>query len=110
METNKMNTAILKTWTESESGWGTRPDGGSLHLTKEDYKKFIDDYWERENERNPSGKVPDEYSRPDNNLKEVYVSKDIYNHLLESKDKFGVWILNGQLNKDVKEKNIIPIK
>lgn len=44
METNKMNTAILETWTESEAGWGTRPDGGSLHLTKEDYKKFIDDY------------------------------------------------------------------
>lgn len=108
MEMNKKNIAILETWTENEVDWGTRPDGGSLHLSKEDYKKFINDYWKREKERNPSGKVPHEYSIPDSNLKTVYVSKKIYNQLLKSKDKFGIWILNSQLNKDIKEKNIIP--
>ena len=35
-----MKTAFLDTWTESESGWGQRSDGCSIHLSKEEYKKI----------------------------------------------------------------------
>jgi hypothetical protein len=51
-------------WVESERGWGQRPDGYSLHLTREDAEAFIKDYWDKMPDRGPRGEVPDEYSRP----------------------------------------------
>lgn len=53
-------TLIVQKWEESERGWGTRPDGYSLHLTEEDRLAYIREYWNRMPDR-----VPDEYSRPD---------------------------------------------
>ena len=47
-------------WEESERGWGTRPDGYSLHFNEGDLKKFIRDYWD-----GMPDEVPNEYSRPD---------------------------------------------
>jgi len=51
---------IVQKWEESERGWGTRPDGYSLHLTDEDRRAFIKEYWGR-----MPDEAPDEYSRPD---------------------------------------------
>lgn len=55
-------------WEESERGWGIRPDGFSLHLSKEDSKKYVKDYWDRQ----PDG-VPDEYSRPSGEARPVVI-------------------------------------
>ena len=49
---------IVQKWEESERGWGTRPDGYSLHLTKADRVAFIEAYWRR-----MPDEVQDEYSR-----------------------------------------------
>lgn len=49
-------------WTEHELGWGSRPDGSSLHLSKEVADKFIADYWARMPDREMG--VPDCYSSP----------------------------------------------
>jgi hypothetical protein len=46
-------------WIESESGWGTRPDGYSIHLTLLDREAYVIDYWSKM----PKA-VPEEYSRP----------------------------------------------
>lgn len=46
-------------WTESERGWGERPDGYSFHLTKEDAEAYIKEYWDK-----MPKEVPDEYSKP----------------------------------------------
>lgn len=46
-------------WTEYERGWGSRPDGHTLHLTEEVAKEYISDYWARQPKN-----VPDEYSAP----------------------------------------------
>lgn len=46
-------------WTEYERGWGQRPDGTTYHLTLEEAKKYIDDYWSKMPDN-----VPDEYSSP----------------------------------------------
>lgn len=51
-------------WIESEAGWGQRPDGWTAHLTLEDCKNYISDYWKREKASNPSGETPNCYSRP----------------------------------------------
>ena len=47
-------------WTEYESGWGHRPDGSTLHASKELANKYIKDYWDKQ----PSGPVPYEYTKP----------------------------------------------
>jgi len=50
-------------WEESERGWGTRPDGISIHKTKDDAAKYIASYWRRMNSQYGSS-APDEYERP----------------------------------------------
>ena len=58
-----MKTIVIQTWTESEKGWGTRPDGYSLHLSEQDLDKFVELYW-----KDMPAQVPHEYSRPDASL------------------------------------------
>ena len=53
-----------QTWTESERGWGQRPDGYTLHQTKEDIVSFLEHMRAREAEAY-KGATPDEYSFPD---------------------------------------------
>jgi hypothetical protein len=48
-------------WTESERGYGQRPDGHTLHLTKDDAEQFIAEYWDKQ----PKGYAPDCYSFPE---------------------------------------------
>jgi len=50
---------ICQKWEESERGWGTRPDGYSLHVTDADRKAFIKEYWD-----GMPDTVPHEYGRP----------------------------------------------
>lgn len=50
-------------WTESESGWGFRPDGYSYHLTVSDSEKFIKDHWD-----SMPDDAPSEYSYPDGSM------------------------------------------
>ena len=57
---DKVHIAFLLDWEESERGWGTRPDGASIHVSEEECAKYVKAYWERQ----PKGEVPDEYSRP----------------------------------------------
>lgn len=57
--------AYLVSWTESERGWGQRPDGVSLHLTQEDAKDYISKHWEEEKKSNAGGGTPDIYVRND---------------------------------------------
>ena len=66
-------------WIESERGWGTRPDGYSLHLTQEDSKTYVKAYWDT-----MPDEVPDEYSRPDGPPYEVTVSRKIYDSIKNS--------------------------
>ena len=46
-------------WEESERGWGTRPDGFSIHPDADDYRTFLKAYWDR-----MPDSPPDEYERP----------------------------------------------
>lgn len=100
-----MNKVVyLETWTESEAGWGTRPDGVTLHLNKSDYELYVKQYWEKEKERNPSGKTPEEYTRQDNNLQLAMVSDKIYNEV--SKTECGLRFWNHEFNKLAQSKDI----
>ncbi len=57
---------VVQKWEESEAGWGTRPDGYSLHRTEEDRLAFVTAYWDSMPDRPPA-----EYSRPDGKPYEV---------------------------------------
>lgn len=90
----EMATVVIDTWTESERGWGQRPDGGSIHASMGDYKSFVLDYWKREQENNPSGAVPDEYSRPDDNPRAIEIDATVLDRIPAT----GRWLTNAQLN------------
>jgi len=42
--TDNLEQVVYVSWEESERGWGTRPDGCSLHLTKADFEIYLDNY------------------------------------------------------------------
>jgi len=68
-------------WLESEAGWGTRPDGYSLHLTSEDADTYIQKYWD-----GMPNAVPAEYSRPIGQ-RIVSVDTETFNRIKKSKHK-----------------------
>lgn len=72
---------IVQEWLESEFGWGQRPDGYSLHLTTEDLKAFLEEYWAE-----MPKEVPDEYSRPDGSPYCAEVEEKVYLEVKASKN------------------------
>lgn len=78
-ENNKTYTVLCQKWEESERGWGTRPDGYSLHLTDEARRKYIEDYWKRMPDY-----TPDEYSRPSGTAYWAEVSAEVFNKVKAS--------------------------
>jgi hypothetical protein len=77
----KLEQAVYLNWEESERGWGTRPDGCSLHLTEEDAQQYVRDYAET-----LPKEVPNEYERPAGVPVGVTVTKDIYRQIRKSKN------------------------
>jgi len=101
-----MKPVVLETWTESEQGWGTRPDGVTIHLNEDDYKKFVENYWEREKART-GGKTPYEYTRNDQSPRTVFVSDSVYKKLKKKKNNFGLRFWQSEFNQLRNEKQII---
>lgn len=75
------HTVIVQKWEESERGWGTRPDGYSLHLTDADRVEFINEYW-----KGMPSEIPDEYSRPSGTPYTATVTDEVYNEVKESEN------------------------
>ena len=73
MNDRKQFIAVCQKWEESERGWGTRPDGYSLHLSQQDKEHYIKTYWE-----GMPDSVPDEYSRPDGTAYQCSVSEEVF--------------------------------
>lgn len=96
-----MKTAYLETWTEM--GFGQRSDGCSIHLTPEDYKKYVKKYWD-----GMPDKVQEEYERPDSNLKEVVLSNSLFKKVVKS-EKFGIRLFQSDF-EELKTKNEILFK
>lgn len=76
-----MNEVIVQKWEESELGWGTRPDGFSLHLTDADREAYIEEYWARMPKSTPS-----EYSRPDGTPYKAVVDAKTFARVKASKN------------------------
>jgi len=74
-----LKAVVLQEWLESERGWGTRPDGCSLHRDEESRERFIAGYWQ-----GMPDAVPDEYSRPIGEPTIAYVDKKTYEQINKS--------------------------
>jgi hypothetical protein len=87
---SKIFPIVIDTWTEHERGWGSRPDGMSLHLSTADHKAFVDAFNKKHNNL-PS--APDEYTTADNHPKVVDVPESLYKRLvdLKAKGETGMW-------------------
>lgn len=77
----KTRALFRQNWLESERGWGTRPDGYSLHTNKSGRDAFIREYWSR-----MPDEIPDEYSRPEGDVYVVRVDDVTYKAVLESRN------------------------
>lgn len=75
------NEVIVQKWEESERGWGTRPDGFSLHLSEADRQAYIEAYW-----AGMPDSTPDEYSRPDGKPYTALVDDKIFAKVQKSQN------------------------
>jgi len=80
----KPRLVIAQNWVEHERGWGQRPDGHTIHLTKEDLKSYVGGYVET---HHTDAEAPDEYSAPKGGPKLVKVTEAVYQRLLKQRDK-----------------------
>lgn len=85
-----MPLAYLVTWTESERGWGQRPDGHSLHLSPADYAAYYEEY-----RKKLPAEAPNEYSYPEPGILAVEVPDELYDKLRQGKGSLRYW--NGAL-------------
>lgn len=66
---------VCQDWEESERGWGVRPDGFTLHLTREDRDAYVKGYNDTYNNL-PS--APDEYTRTSGDPRVIQVDEGTY--------------------------------
>ena len=85
----------IQKWEESERGWGSRPDGYTIHKVKEDINFMLANMRKKEEERGYSEtNPPDEYTRPDGRPYQAEIQDEaIIKLVLES--PFGIWGKNG---------------
>lgn len=96
----KYFSVVYQKWIESESGWGQRSDGVSLHLTTDDHKIFVKKHWDDEKKRNPSGITPSIYTREDGAPGLVDIPEDFYNVLVDRRidGEYGTFVSDMHFN------------
>lgn len=67
-------------WTEFERGWGQRPDGVSLHKSKEDAEKYVKDYDKKHNNEPTAPDCYSKWSTP----KLVEVDKKVHDEVMKN--------------------------
>jgi len=85
-----MKPIVVQKWLESERGWGSRPDGFSLHLTAADCEAYRKKYWDDERKSNTSGETPDEYSRECGPPILLDVEDVVYDAIIAAKKNKGI--------------------
>ncbi len=97
--TENLEAIIYVSWEESERGWGTRPDGCSLHLSEGDFKAYLADYWD-----SMPDEVPDEYERPAGSPVKAFVDEELYLRIEKSRN--GIRLYSDQEAEAVSSKSI----
>ncbi|MFA6234062.1 MAG: hypothetical protein WC824_07710 [Bacteroidota bacterium] len=84
--------AWVQKWEETERGWGIRPDGFSIHATKEGSLARLDNMRDREAKMGyGSNNVPDEYTRRCGDpYKTLLTDAELIKKVMA--DPLGVWV------------------
>ncbi len=72
---------LFQRWEESERGWGTRPDGYTLHVSLDECTAYRDKFMKDQHARMGST-PPNEYTRPCGEPDVIQVSKATYDDLV----------------------------
>jgi len=99
-----MNSAYCKRWIEAEKGWGTRPDGISLHQSPKAAKEYITKYW-----NGMPDVIPNEYSRPNDSERIVLVSDIIAARLIENGGSIRLYAHQFIYKADEEDRSIIHL-
>lgn len=94
-----MNKVILQLWEESERGFGTRPDGCSIHADSENRNKYIKSIYESRHDE-----VPDIYERIIGSELEAFIDDDLFKKLNEEK---SIRLIEPELNNLIKFEELI---
>lgn len=79
-------TVLVQNWEESERGWGVRPDGFTVHVSRVQRDKYVK--WYNETYNNLS-EAPDEYTRVSGDPIEVEVSDALFEKIRQAAEKTG---------------------
>lgn len=92
-------------WTEHERGWGCRPDGDTLYVSRMHAGEHIKAFAIRTAAREQGGQAPDEYTQPDQDAAgavPVVVSAEILKLITEAyvfEEGQAYWSKNGDYTK-----------
>ena len=70
-----MNKVFLQIWEESERGWGTRPDGCSMHIDLKERENYIQTIYDS---RKSDESIPNEYDRIVGEGVEAFIEDALY--------------------------------
>lgn len=68
---------VCQKWEEKERGWGSRPDGFSLHIDEAQRARYVQEYWD-----SMPDQAPDDYEAPDGTPYAVGVGIEVYAELV----------------------------
>lgn len=77
-------TVIVQNWEESERGWGTRPDGFTVHINREQHRLYVDWYYKTFNSETVA---PDEYTRVSGDPMEIEVPHEVFTAIVARSTK-----------------------
>jgi hypothetical protein len=77
-----MNKVILQIWEESERGWGTRPDGCSMHIDLKERENYIQSIYDS---RKSDESIPHEYDRIVGEGVEAFIEDALYTLVVKDK-------------------------
>lgn len=98
-----MPQVLKQEWLESERGWGTRPDGYSLHTNDKTLKAYVDDH----NASLPEN-PPDIYSRVTGRPHWVEVSEELFQEVIAGGNGIKRYANHNTKNADVEHEIHFP--
>ena len=96
-----MNKIVLQLWEESGRGFGTRPDGCSIHMDVVERDRYVEYIY---SSRRGSTSVPDEYERIVGGPVEAYIDDYMFDMLKSEK---SIRLAQYQMNNLVGMEDII---
>ena len=94
-----MNKVILQLWEESERGFGTRPDGCSIHIDSDNRNNYIKSIYDSRKDE-----VPNIYDKIIGSELEAFIDDELFKKLNEEK---SLRLIEPEFNNLIKFEEII---